>query len=214
MLYRAETMPGLGWLLKRRLYKEELEPKWPTPDLFWDWDMWMRMDSNKKGRECIIPDISRTYHFGAKGLNMNVFFQESYFKKHTLNTEPNVKFNVGLLKKENYEKEIERLVGLAEPLDHSKNPCKNEKDFVPETSDKTYIFYIEMKHANDWTTWNNIARCLRIWDLDARGFHKSMWRLWLKGNHVLIVGSPASPYAKHKPINVKPIFIPKKSETA
>ncbi|XP_046860055.1 protein O-linked-mannose beta-1,2-N-acetylglucosaminyltransferase 1-like [Xenia sp. Carnegie-2017] len=214
MLYRIETMPGLGWLLKRRLYKEELEPKWPTPDLFWDWDMWMRMDSNKKGRECIIPDISRTYHFGAKGLNMNVFFQESYFKKHTLNTEPNVKFNVGLLKKENYEKEIERLVGLAEPLDHSKNPCKNEKDFVPETSDKTYIFYIEMKHANDWTTWNNIARCLRIWDLDARGFHKSMWRLWLKGNHVLIVGSPASPYAKHKPINVKPIFIPKKSETA
>ncbi|XP_046848286.1 protein O-linked-mannose beta-1,2-N-acetylglucosaminyltransferase 1-like isoform X1 [Xenia sp. Carnegie-2017] len=114
MLYRVETMPGLGWLLKRRVYKEELEPKWPTPDLFWDWDMWMRMDSNKKGRECIIPDISRTYHFGAKGLNMNVFFQESYFKKHTLNTEPNVKFNVGLLKKENYEKEIERLVGLAE----------------------------------------------------------------------------------------------------
>ena len=87
-----------------------MEPKWPTPDLFWDWDMWMRMDSNKKGRECVIPDVSRTYHFGAKGLNMNVFFQESYFKKHTLNTEPNVKFNVGMLKKDNYEKEIERLM--------------------------------------------------------------------------------------------------------
>ena len=25
-------MPGLGWILKRSLYKEELEPKWPTPD--------------------------------------------------------------------------------------------------------------------------------------------------------------------------------------
>ena len=97
-------------LLKRRLYKEELEPKWPTPDLFWDWDMWMRMESNKKGRECIIPDISRTYHFGAKGLNMNAYFQESYFKKHTLNTEPNVKFNVEQMKKENYEQEIERLM--------------------------------------------------------------------------------------------------------
>ncbi len=31
-LYRVETMPGLGWILKRSLYKEELEPKWPTPD--------------------------------------------------------------------------------------------------------------------------------------------------------------------------------------
>ena len=25
-------MPGLGWLLKRKLYKEELESKWPTPE--------------------------------------------------------------------------------------------------------------------------------------------------------------------------------------
>ncbi|XP_046856961.1 protein O-linked-mannose beta-1,2-N-acetylglucosaminyltransferase 1-like [Xenia sp. Carnegie-2017] len=141
LLYRVETMPGLGWLLKRRLYKEELEPKWPTPDLFWDWDMWMRMDSNKKGRECIIPDISRTYHFGAKGLNMNVFFQESYFKKHTLNTEPNVKFNVGLLKKENYEKEIERLVGLAEPLDHSKILARTRKTLFQKHLIK-HIYFI------------------------------------------------------------------------
>jgi beta-1,2-N-acetylglucosaminyltransferase len=100
---------------------------------------------------------------------------------------------------------------IAEPLDHSKDPCKNEKDFIPDTTGKTYVFYIEMKHPSDWTTWNNIARCLHIWDLDVRGFHKSMWRLWLKGNHVLIVGAPASPYAKHKPENVQPIFIPKKS---
>ena len=31
-LFRVETMPGLGWILKRSLYKEELEPKWPTPE--------------------------------------------------------------------------------------------------------------------------------------------------------------------------------------
>ena len=31
-LYRVETMPGLGWLLRRSLYKEELEPNWPTPE--------------------------------------------------------------------------------------------------------------------------------------------------------------------------------------
>ena len=32
LLYRVETMPGLGWLLRRSLYKEELEPRWPTPE--------------------------------------------------------------------------------------------------------------------------------------------------------------------------------------
>lgn len=32
LLYRVESMPGLGWVLKRSLYKDELEPKWPTPE--------------------------------------------------------------------------------------------------------------------------------------------------------------------------------------
>lgn len=32
LLYRVESMPGLGWLLKKSLYKDELEPKWPTPE--------------------------------------------------------------------------------------------------------------------------------------------------------------------------------------
>ena len=47
--------------------------------------MWMRINDIRKGRECIIPDISRTYHFGASGVNMNPYFQDHYFKKHTLN---------------------------------------------------------------------------------------------------------------------------------
>ena len=95
------------------MYKEELEPKWPTPDKFWDWDMWMRLPENRLDRECIIPDISRTYHFGSKGLNMHPYFQEMYFKKHALNTEPNVHFDVEKMRKENYEKEIKRLLRLA-----------------------------------------------------------------------------------------------------
>lgn len=32
LLYRVESMPGLGWVLKRSIYKDELEPKWPTPE--------------------------------------------------------------------------------------------------------------------------------------------------------------------------------------
>lgn len=32
LLYRVESMPGLGWVLKKSIYKDELEPKWPTPE--------------------------------------------------------------------------------------------------------------------------------------------------------------------------------------
>ena len=52
--------------------------------------MWMRLDGIRKGRECVIPDISRTFHFGASGLNMNPYFHEHYFKEHVINSVPNV----------------------------------------------------------------------------------------------------------------------------
>ena len=31
-LYRVETMPGLGWILRKSIYKLELEHRWPGPD--------------------------------------------------------------------------------------------------------------------------------------------------------------------------------------
>ena len=52
--------------------------------------MWMRLDVIRKGRECIIPDISRTFHFGASGLNMNPYFHDRYFKNHIINSIQNV----------------------------------------------------------------------------------------------------------------------------
>eukprot|EP00112_Aurelia_sp_Birch-Aquarium-sp1_P004363 Seg1493.5 transcript_id=Seg1493.5/GoldUCD/mRNA.D3Y31 product="Protein O-linked-mannose beta-1 2-N-acetylglucosaminyltransferase 1" protein_id=Seg1493.5/GoldUCD/D3Y31 len=185
-LYRVETMPGLGWILKRSLYKDELEAKWPGPTDYWDWDMWMRMDSNKKGRECIIPDISRTYHFGAKGLNMNTAFQDIYFSKHALNRVTGVDFDISKMKKDDYEKEMHWIIKNADLLDHTKNQCTHQKEFVPDTKDKTYVAYIRMEKVTSWDTWLGLARCFKLWDLDVRGYHKGMWRFWYKENHIIL----------------------------
>lgn len=40
-----------------------------------------------------------------------------------------------------------------------------------------------------------IYQCLHIWDLDVRGNHRGLWRLFRKKNHFLVVGVPASPYS-------------------
>ncbi|CAO2588589.1 Protein O-linked-mannose beta-1,2-N-acetylglucosaminyltransferase 1 [Lemmus lemmus] len=215
LLYRVETMPGLGWVLRKSLYKEELEPKWPTPEKLWDWDMWMRMPEQRRGRECIIPDVSRSYHFGIVGLNMNGYFHEAYFKKHKFNTVPGVQLrNVDSLKKEAYEVEIHRLLSEAEVLDHSKDPC--EDSFLPDTEGHTYVAFIRMEKDDDFTTWTQLAKCLHIWDLDVRGNHQGLWRLFRKKNHFLVVGVPASPYSVKKPPSVTPIFLepPPKEEGA
>ena len=95
-------------------------------------------------------------------------------------------------------------------LTHAKNPCSHLKDFVPDTEGKTYLFYLRMDTKTDFTTWSNVARCFRMWDLDARGFHKSTWRFWIKKNHILAVGCPASEYCKNKPQELEPIYYPTK----
>ena len=209
MLYRVETMPGLGWVLKKSLFVDELEQKWPGPDKFWDWDMWMRLDSNRKGRECIIPDVSRTYHFGAKGLNMNPYFQDVYFTKKALNTRTGLTFDTSIISSEGYEKHIHQLINASVVLDHNTSPCA--EDFVPNTQNQKYVFYIKYEHKTDYETWNNVAKCFKLWDLDVRGLHKGMWRFWIKGNVIFVVGT-ISPYFKHRPSNVMPIFMPKKEK--
>ncbi|XP_058945589.1 protein O-linked-mannose beta-1,2-N-acetylglucosaminyltransferase 1 [Pocillopora verrucosa] len=212
MTYRVDTMPGLGWVLSRKLFKNELEEKWPRPEDFVDWDIWMRGNHNRKGRECIIPDISRTYHFGGKGLNVGGHMQARYFAKHSLNTKPNVKLDVDKMYKENYEKEINQLLSKAKVLDHTETPCTRFRNFVPDTKGELYVFYIRMEETFDHKTWKNIATCLKMWDLDARGYHHGLWRFWVKKNHVIVVGCPASIYCSHKPKDLKPIYIPERVE--
>ncbi|XP_030583613.1 protein O-linked-mannose beta-1,2-N-acetylglucosaminyltransferase 1 isoform X1 [Archocentrus centrarchus] len=215
LLYRVESMPGLGWVLKKSLYKDELEPKWPTPEKLWDWDMWMRMPEQRKGRECVIPDVSRSYHFGIIGLNMNGYFHEVYFKKHKFNTVPNVQLkNVDSLKNDAYEVEIQSLLKEAEVLDHTKNPC--EDSFLPDSEGKIYIMFIKMETETDTSTWTELAKCLHVWDLDVRGYHRGLWRLFRKRNHVLVVAVPISPYSVKKPAIVTPIHLepPPKEEGA
>ncbi|WAR23362.1 PMGT1-like protein [Mya arenaria] len=211
LLYRIETMPGLGWMMKKSLYKDELEPQWPAQDKQWDWDMWMRHGAIRKSRECIIPDISRTYHFGSKGLNINPYFQEIYFNKHKLQSKPNVRLkDVDRMTSEKYEVLVRDLIKGAKVLDHSKDPCA--EDFIPKTDDSTYVMYIQMKEERDFETWKQLAKCYKLWDLDVRGFHKSMWRNFLHGKHLVLVGVPASPYSDLKPDNVHPIFLQEKKE--
>ena len=46
----------------------------------------LRIPHSCRGRECVIPAVSRTFHFGAKGLNVNEYFENMYFKNKRINT--------------------------------------------------------------------------------------------------------------------------------
>jgi hypothetical protein len=75
-LRRTEFFPGLGWLLPRRLYKAELEPKWPTAH----WDHWLRSAPINRGREIVFPQVPRTFHNGIRGTFMDQGTHNRYFR--------------------------------------------------------------------------------------------------------------------------------------
>lgn len=63
-LLRSDFFPGLGWMMTRDLWINELQSRW-APDGYWD--DWLRDPTQRKGRQVIRPEISRTYHFGTEG---------------------------------------------------------------------------------------------------------------------------------------------------
>lgn len=62
-LLRSDFFPGLGWMMNRNTWINDLGAKWPTG---W-WDDWLREPAQRQGRQFIRPEIARTFHFGDKG---------------------------------------------------------------------------------------------------------------------------------------------------
>lgn len=210
MVYRVETMPGLGWVLKRDIYVKEFAPIWPGLKYGADWDLWMRQVHIRKSRECLIPDIPRTFHFGKIGTHITDYggTDDEYNNLFitTLNTKTGNRFDVDTLHKDSYEKHMHGLVKQAQVLDHTIDPCNKNTSFIPSTQNGLYVMYIKWRHNGDAETWLNLAKCFKLWSVDVRGVHKHMWRFWLQENHVIVV-SNRSPYFIYKPKDVEPIFI-------
>ena len=69
-LLRTGFFPGLGWMLRKKLWTAELSGKWPKHPTT-GWDHWMRVDEQSKGRDCIVPELSRNHNIGAQGATVS-----------------------------------------------------------------------------------------------------------------------------------------------
>ena len=56
-------------------------------------DMWFRTEEVSLYRECVVPDVSRTYHFAYLGGHVYSYLQYQYFSDKSLNTEPDVELH-------------------------------------------------------------------------------------------------------------------------
>lgn len=79
--FRTDFFPGLGWMLLREVWLEVRE-RWAKAY----WDEFMRRPDVRKGRQCIRPEVSRTFTFGEKGTSAGQFFK-THLSHIRLNTE-------------------------------------------------------------------------------------------------------------------------------
>ena len=103
------------------------------------------------------------------------------------------------LKSTAYEELLHEGISKATTLSTNHSPCSGHFRFPTNQSaafqDEAFVLYIEMRDAKDFATWLEVAKCFHIWDLDARGFHRGLWRMNYKGSQLFVVGVPYSDYA-------------------
>eukprot|EP00943_MAST-04B_sp_MAST-4B-sp1_P002414 g2414.t1 len=88
-LFRTIFFPGLGWMMTRKLWKEQLERTWPNQH----WDHWLRSRKQHRNREVIYPEFPRVFHAGIKGTFMEKKTHKKYFAQIATNFDPTVHWN-------------------------------------------------------------------------------------------------------------------------
>ncbi|XP_062520631.1 protein O-linked-mannose beta-1,2-N-acetylglucosaminyltransferase 1-like isoform X2 [Corticium candelabrum] len=205
LLYRSEFFPGLGWILSHSLWKE-LKGKWPPCCYGWSWDLWLREPAQRKNRDSIYPDVSRTYHIGRNGLNVNGYYFDHYFRDKALNKDPVAQLPaIDSMLPSAYDGNLNRLLSSGKLLSHASdtNPC--QRSYIPWSRGAVFVLYYHQDKDDDVKHIQKICKCLRLWDLGVRGLYKGVLRFHYKGSHILAVGS-LSPFARdHMPSSIHPL---------
>jgi GNT-I family/Glycosyltransferase family 18 len=188
-LYRTEFFVGLGWLVKRSLYKGEWEQQWPIMH----WDHWLREPAQRKGRECVYPEISRNYNIGMIGTHSDKDMFDRYFKNIVLNDQADVDLgDVERLTAERYEWALVDLLRRARTVDSIRklNDAKTE----------IIALYYEAVGPDDQIWETVIAPHFGLWHSVPflRNVHRGLVQFKWNGNTVLLIAS-YSPYAIYKP---------------
>ncbi|VEU37088.1 unnamed protein product [Pseudo-nitzschia multistriata] len=162
-LLRSDFFPGLGWMMTRNLWTEELQSKWPYKNGYWD--DWLRETEQRKNRQIIRPEVSRTYHFGSKGgASQNEF--GNILERVKINKDP-IRWereNLSYLESSAFEAEYERLVSSSKLV----KTVKDAKEVVEDLNAR-----IEYEDFSDFQL---LAKELGIMDDEKAAVPRTAYR--------------------------------------
>ena len=201
-LLRTGYFPGLGWLLTRKLYIGELEAAWPKEH----WDHWMRSETvhkTSKGRECLFPQVPRTFHHGSRGTFMSPVLHEQLFADIRHNTDESIQWPVdewdGLrsnLVYSAYESRLKRRIVNARQLTNFTElmlPQRHGEEWV--------LWYTQPPRSLSITVFADLSNFLGIWKEMRRTSHYGVHEVGCGGRatRLLLVNTLHGPDAKPSP---------------
>jgi len=113
-IFRSDYFPGLGWMIRKETW-DLLRHKWPKKPTT-GWDHWMRHGAGLEGRECIVPEVPRTKHFGESGTNVKkgTGILRQLERMTASRLPPGKLANLGYLQKDTYDSQLRTLAQESE----------------------------------------------------------------------------------------------------
>lgn len=200
-LLRTDFMPGLGWLMPRRLWTHELRAKWPSLH----WDHWMRDAKQHLGREVLYPEVPRVFHNGTTGTYMEQSTHMRYFAKIAINRDSSVTWSKPLedgpamvddaVLLAIYGTYDERLVDTLAAA----RPVKNGEDLRQSLDGSRKALTVWMRFdpeppepppgQKSTKPFEPIAKFFGIWHEARRGAHCGVHELWWGSTQLLLVNT-------------------------
>ncbi|XP_063595786.1 protein O-linked-mannose beta-1,2-N-acetylglucosaminyltransferase 1-like [Penaeus indicus] len=207
---RAESYTNYGWMVTRSV-AAEMAAEMAHKEMEFDWDVYAFFHI-RGDRECVIPEVSRSHHFGQSGSHISQYSARVHFSTKNYNQDPtDLVEGVERLEKHTYENHIASLLAKAQYINvEETSPC--DADFFERFTSEREVVYIIFFHGEGdihWfrvnEAWRTIALCLGVFSSDVREGHKGLYRMRLGAAHLLLVAHPVSPYSVHKPADL-PVF--------
>jgi alpha-1,3-mannosyl-glycoprotein beta-1,2-N-acetylglucosaminyltransferase len=179
---RSDFFPGLGWMMTRKLWEEELQHKWPQGY----WDDWLREPAQRQNRHILRPEISRTFHFGVKGgASMNQF--GSRLSSILLNRTP-----------VDWKHTRQELFGSLEVHQYNAKYAALLQAAKLETSTDNALQVVMQRDARieyqSFKEFQRLARALKLMDDEKAGIPRTAYKGIVEtrphGNHILFLTPP------------------------
>lgn len=204
-ILRGDVQVGWGYALPMRFIEEALL-SWP--DTISRNSMYDAYLFKLKGkRECVLPEVSRSKHFGF-GMNTNyVTTEKTFLNMPTSRSKEIILSNVDSLELSLWNELMSKKIRDATPV--TENICK--ENYVNSLDPGSYVMYYNFTTESYNFTYINfylLGNCLKAWVYSFQGHHDYVLTLRLSLNTTFfLIAHPQSSFSNLKPKNYVPFDI-------